>query len=868
MIRRLTRLSPILPAPGFLAFILAALLLFTQSPLPAADQKSIADAIAQLSDPDPRIRDQASKTLWQLGREAEPAILEAIKGDDPEIVARCRDILIDFKYGIYPDTPRDIVSLIQTYRRGNPVQKRAAVQGLARIGPRAFPAAVRLSRAEDNYTLRSQVFHELAQMGARGAIGFLAEGDFTSAEQCLEVGLSDGMDRQTRSYIAFLLLRGRDDQKIAALRAEMELGDGISGAARLLAYLLRAKGDLAGAREAAEQSHDDRLLEGIILEQADFKTLASRHANEGENDHNLEKLGFRAACQRLAGQSDAAAHTLELIATAPPRRPDNPWPAAKALLLNDRPNQAIALLLAQKETNSALELLLAQQRYPEAIDLAATAKESKSIILARIARTWHLLGEKEKSAAALRNAINLAPQTGMPAWIAIVDAQLRTGQRQSALDQASDAINQLNDLPDQLFEKLFPKNSSDAQSWWPILRARHPDESPAQTMTRLDTLLSGKWPPDELTTLTREIREGKLTDLTNRQRVLRAAVNALQKAGLAQESQACSLALAQFTNEERDLVSLAAAAIVKKDWNSAAELSIRAIEKDRSRAAPRYFRGYSLLQLGREKEGHELIDIARLLPLADDPDRYEFAEHLQKAGLADAAHEQYQLLLRVGDFSTWEVGNATRIMAHRASEQGDDLAAAALWERSTLPCLRENTGFIDVAAYLGIPHLIHRTRARGLIKSGKLDAALAELRLCEEYLPGDIALPIEMATPLRDAGREKDLTLLVDRILQRQESLLTTYPKAAMIHNSAAWLLARCRLKLDVALAHAQKAADLEPQNAPILDTLAETYFQLGQKDKAISIIRTCIDLEPTIDRHKAQLTRFQHSSPTSLPPS
>ena len=51
-------------------------------------------------------------------------------------------------------------------------------------------------------------------MGARGAIGFLSEGDFKSAEQCLEVGLSDGLDRQTRSYITFLFLRGKADEML------------------------------------------------------------------------------------------------------------------------------------------------------------------------------------------------------------------------------------------------------------------------------------------------------------------------------------------------------------------------------------------------------------------------------------------------------------------------------------------------------------------------------------------------------------------------------------------------------------------------------------------------------------------------------
>jgi Flp pilus assembly protein TadD len=80
-------------------------------------------------------------------------------------------------------------------------------------------------------------------------------------------------------------------------------------------------------------------------------------------------------------------------------------------------------------------------------------------------------------------------------------------------------------------------------------------------------------------------------------------------------------------------------------------------------------------------------------------------------------------------------------------------------------------------------------------------------------------------------------------------------------------MLARCRLKLDIALTHARQAAQIQPNNPAILDTLAETHFQRGEKDKAITTIRQCIDLEPDNARHKAQLKRFEQSSPDSPPP-
>src|SRR5215510_259730 len=52
-------------------FSLSAILLaLTSLPLRAADPKTISEAIAHLADLDPARRDKATKTLWQMGRDA------------------------------------------------------------------------------------------------------------------------------------------------------------------------------------------------------------------------------------------------------------------------------------------------------------------------------------------------------------------------------------------------------------------------------------------------------------------------------------------------------------------------------------------------------------------------------------------------------------------------------------------------------------------------------------------------------------------------------------------------------------------------------------------------------------------------------
>jgi tetratricopeptide (TPR) repeat protein len=154
-----------------------------------------------------------------------------------------------------------------------------------------------------------------------------------------------------------------------------------------------------------------------------------------------------------------------------------------------------------------------------------------------------------------------------------------------------------------------------------------------------------------------------------------------------------------------------------------------------------------------------------------------------------------------------------------------------------------------------------------LIKAGKIEEALGELKMCEEYLPGDISMVIEMGPVLRSAGREKEMVEMVERTVARLRGNLAVYPKAARIHNSVAWMVARCGVRLDVGLEHALKAVELEPKSAALWDTLGEVYFQMGEREKALEAIKVCIELEPGVERHRAQLKRIQAGARESEPP-
>jgi Flp pilus assembly protein TadD len=101
-------------------------------------------------------------------------------------------------------------------------------------------------------------------------------------------------------------------------------------------------------------------------------------------------------------------------------------------------------------------------------------------------------------------------------------------------------------------------------------------------------------------------------------------------------------------------------------------------------------------------------------------------------------------------------------------------------------------------------------------------------------------------------------------MLQRHEALCRDFPRSEAYHNDLAWLAANLDRDLDKALAHAQRATELEPQSAGILDTLAEVQFRRGNRAEAVRLAKRCVEMEPDGEHFKKQLARFEAKAGTA----
>jgi Tfp pilus assembly protein PilF len=844
------------------------------SPTTPPPDEEIQKAIRQLGDDDFHVREKATTFLWSAGRAAEPALRQAQESGDREVVRRAQSVLDKFKWGIYPDTPKDIIELVARYQAGDPQTKRSIVQQLLDKGGTGYLVLTRLAIAEPGADERQNLLQQLAQEGPRVFAQLIASGNFAALEEILETSLAGDIESAPRNYAAYCLLRGRIDLKISQYGAR-----GGKAAAEVLTHLYRAKGDLSSAASAAARTGKTELTRAILWEQGAWKELLDRHRppSGGSGRDGIEAIGYLAAYQRLAGDIrgfDATVADVRKLATDGPGHSENGWHCAKILLLNDRPNEAIDVLEKAKKYATAFELHSAQMRYAEAFKLAATAKAGDDSLDMEIqrGRVLYLLGKTDEARALfaslgqqIKNAVRMS-QYGP-----LVEIEYRLGLKEEALTHGAAILARTRDEAGtlDLLESLFPDKGEAALEWWRFLRRTFPNESAAKAIKRLPDILAGKLPVEELAAFAAEGEKHVFESAADRREKWRSALaDAFRAAGSDQDALAYLEREANTRSASPQAqIHLADYLAEKKLWDQAAARYGQAWKKDHRQALALYLQGWALERAGRADEGQKAMTMARWLPLADDGGRYALAEGLEKRGLGREAEREFSLLLRTGQPDSWYISNARRRLARAALSRKDYLAAADQDERALLDCLRSGTGFVRPGAYLSVPHLVHRQRARGLVAARRFEDAQKEIELALTALPAEVDVAIELVPELEKQGRKKNAQELFDRLFTLHEKVCADYPKSAWAHNTLAWLAARCQRQLAKALAHAETAVKLEPKDTSYKDTLAEVYFQRGETDKAVELMKTCTEANPKNAYYRSQLERFKAGDRTAEVP-
>jgi tetratricopeptide (TPR) repeat protein len=838
--------------------------------------EEIAKAIRQLGDDDFATRETASQFLWLAGKAAEPQLKQALNNPDAEIKSRAKKLLDKLRFGVSPDTPKDIADLITRYRAADSNGKLALVQELLKKGLPGYQAVLRFAEGEENLADRQAVQQHLERESRLAAAALIAEGNAATAEELLEKTATAGIASAAQNFAVYTLLRGRVDEKIAKYRP-LAGEKGSANAAQVLAHLCRARGDLAAARKAAEKSFKPDLIETVLFELGDWQELIRQATPNGNPPTQIRLLSSLVAHQRLAGNADGFAKSLATIKKfAEDGQPQSAsaWTAAQVQFMNDRPQDAFALLAKAEARPVLFELLASQLKYREAFELADKAlKEAgadKRDMGIHKASTLALLGETDQARklfAELAGDLNNLQDFNLIARL--IGTEYRAGLRDEALEHAALVLKRhvagsnTSSSASNLFEQMFPQKGGQAVGCWAVLMTGDAAGEQLPKLKRIAQMMRGRAPAAELDAFLKqaldpahpgEARLAHLGEICQTAGRLPQAQDYFERSAAKTPTVATLLRLGDFFADQ-------------KDWKQAAERYGQAWEKDKTQPLSLYLRGWALKRLGRDKEGQELADLAHLLPLADMSIRYYLADELAQRGLVKEALAERRLLVQFDSYESRFALNPQRFSGEGYLAAGDYARAADCQERFRLRMLRSNATFTVTPGYLIVPHRVHVYRARMLLEQGKVDEALKEAQVCSEFLSGDTRLAIMLVPQLEKRGRKAD----ADKLYEAESRVLlqaaADYPRGAQIHNNLAWLAVRCRRQLDLALEHARKAVELAPETSGYFDTLAETYFQRGDKDKAIETMKKCIALEPKRDYYQRQLKRMEAGDPRVEPP-
>ncbi len=870
---------------------------------------AIEQAVRELGDDDFATRRSASHLLWRAGDAAEPALRDALESSDPEVASRARWVLERLRFGLHPDTPPQLVQLIDQFRYGNEAARRAVLKRLTETG--RIELAVRLIRSDSDPEVRDRLTSWMVSDIGKNARQLILDGDLPVARQLLEIAAQS--ESGCRDFATFLLLQGELDDEIAR-RTERLKQQPDTQEAQLLGYLLRAKGDLPAALGVFdEQAEDPEAARGVLVELGDWKELSRWLAAlpdwgdgplEQRDRESLQRLATTAAVHRLAENEALHSAACEQLREAAPHHTDGSWNVAEAMLIMGRTDEAIELFTEHGHLLSAFEVLVAQMRFdeafrlagmggpgdpfdltPEAADLAEIPDEEapqedgthenepawldvyvcpdRFALGLSVAQTLHRLGwaaEAERLFDQLADVAAGAPTLHLHSVCA---AEREVGLDEQAFERAAAAIDEPSAAA--LLRALFPKHVGEALRWWSYLAELQPQAGAAQRLAQVRGIVERELDPEERLALAREAEEHlEAVPPEVRAQWLIAIGELRLTAGDTEGGRRCFEQAAKADRSIDTLVRLADFHFRQRQWPAAAEAYDTAIrlavgQTPESVAHLVYLHGYTRTMMGEEEEGKRLRDIARLLPLGNARVRHALAEALKQRGLPKETARQWQIVLRTGRFDEWALNDAAKQLGNAISGS-DSPRAAAYWQRLLLSCLKHNANLAKADGYLKLVQLVHRLRARGFLEAGDSEQAVHEAWQAHAATPGDAPLVCDLVPRLDQAGLEAEAGRLFEAAYEHRRQVEASHPNSAALLNNTAWMAATCDRQLDEALGLARRATELSPDNPVYLDTLAEVHFRRGDRAKAIELIRRCLELDPDRSHYQQQLARFEET--------
>jgi tetratricopeptide (TPR) repeat protein len=817
----------------------------TQAVAGAASQRGVdaalQAAIDQLDSANFKTREKATLALWAAGPAVLPMLRGAAQGGSAERKARLAAVINDLSLGLLPSTPAEVTALVRAYQAAKPEQRRTVAYELLELGYKADRVIAQLAATDASPEMRAYLADGLADRMGMRAQGAILAGDVAGAQAIVadayRTGNVDAMrDAAALAYQTSTLPALIDHLNVVPPNETVELRQN-----RTLerALALWNGGDHAGAMAALR-------VKGATQE---FHwQLAAWETAEGEwEELTQEMIGRTAVPLPADGTRNLQEYFPLLYAQFSGADVDPKWKVPELGLL--RPAERAKLIVAlhgldadgvdritHESPDIAYDLLVQAGRYEEA--LALVERDPNNLRLPAVQLRVRL-GQRVQ-----------AEQVVMHDWVdgpghavdPIVRARglIALGKPGDAFKLVAGALQKGQATLDAVLAALFP--DGDAARFWYVTWMHQLHDARAALEATANTL-AGKASADELRRVLPGIKRAIVADanpaLFAPEPEVINLVNGLLENHLTDEAIDCLKTLP--TNAGSFDVIMRAATVERQagKWKEANELYDLALAPDPVDPNPLARKADGLEHLGDHAGAAALLRTAELIPLVEDDRRSDLIDAGGALGRADLIERQTDIFMVVDAYDplTMEPWFAWRLM-HRA--QGDTTAwRLRLGQRMVLMSL---IGTVD--DLLTARRWCDAMMAESLMEKGDEAGALGlAARVGADGVSNEPVGELVRAFAAAGHGGAAE-KLYADRVAA-QEKLLTDDPDAGEIHAALAGLMIDHHGDLAAATVHAQRAADLRPEDGVGFYLLARAAAEKGDRVGALGLARRAAEKSP-----------------------
>ncbi len=839
--------------------------------LAAQSDPSIGELVADLSSESYQDREEATRMLWEMGEETIQALREARMSDDPETSMRAAQILAKVELAITPNTPPDILALIEAYRTANQKQKIDVLNSLK--GKKAWFQVLKLYSMEPA-DVRIQMASAMRGVAISGAREAISRNDFDAAVRLLELSSSQGGDLMALASI--YRTTGRLDEELANLRPPGDVRAGV-----WKTTLLRAKGDLEGAAEAAESSKQMRLASALRVLSGDPVPWL-RQNGLGDRRQQANDAYIAIALKRWSGEKVNEADFEPLLVGLQSHDESERAQAMGSLVALGRLAEAEEIQ-AKENPSLAFEYYLSQERLPEALEVFGLDPANPDYItwaasrftkmnggedeedentepaseLRQLAAFLERRGEHEKLTAAFHEPLARLAVESENRFLDFLRSLFnsRTGAPQFAMAEAILWAGEDEGRWEEIFTIALGEDDS-VREWRDWMKEIKPDLEPTEEFEAALALFRISDDPKDLRDQWLNLAWEKVdaADERIRKNLIRRILNlSINQQDTENALKAYDLLAPSGVWNSIDRYLSAAGR-----WKEAAEILGNAGNNATSSSpeihaylAVNYRRG------GMEKEAALHDEWAEKLALGFSPSCSRIGAYYAYGGDEERAAMWFSRAAIQADPTSDEFVSALVSFSSMKLRQGDWTVAASCYEALVQIFASQEYVRGEISDFIKARLSADLAKALAILPDDR-PRAVALLDAMHKVLITDGVLADEFFPLVREAGLVSELENWFAESWGRISEVIEKYPESDNTRNTAAWFASRAQLKLDEAERHLQAALARNPDQAAYLDTMAEVQFARGKRKQALEWSRRSVGNAPFDDMIRSQYYRFE----------